>query len=58
MTQLLQELNLMPKADDFKLAMRVMNSAAHSDDLDNTAAQEAFDVGKKFLAEVQKLIDS
>jgi predicted nuclease of restriction endonuclease-like (RecB) superfamily len=58
MAQILQEMNLMPKAEKFNLAIRIMNSAAHGSDLDNAAAREAFDVGKNFLAEVQKLIDS
>jgi hypothetical protein len=58
MAQILQEMNLMPKAEKFNLAIRIMNSAAHGSDLDNAATREAFDIGKKFLAQLQKLIDS
>lgn len=53
MAQVLQEMNLMPRAEKFNLAIRIMNLAAHGCDLDNAAAREAFDVGKKFLTEVQ-----
>ncbi|HKJ61030.1 MAG TPA: PDDEXK nuclease domain-containing protein, partial [Hyphomicrobiales bacterium] len=56
MTQVLQEFKLLPNAQEFALALRVMNSAAHGHDVDAAAAQEAFNSGKKFLAEVQKLI--
>jgi hypothetical protein len=56
MTPMLEELKLMPDAQEFALALRAMNSAAHGYDVDAAAAQEAFNSGKKFVAEVQKLI--
>src|ERR1700730_7800062 len=56
MTKALRELKLIPWAEDFALAVRVMNSAAHGHDVDATAAQEAFSAGKRFLAELRKLI--
>lgn len=58
MTQMLQEFKLLPNAQEFALALRVINSAVHGHDVDAVAAQEAFNSGKKFLAEVQKLIRS
>jgi hypothetical protein len=58
MTQALEPLKLMPGAEEFELALRVMNSAAHGYDVDAAAAQAAFDIGKKFLAELRTLIRS
>jgi len=55
MTQALEDLNLMTITEEFALAVRVMNSAAHGYDVDPTAAEKAFSVGKRFLAEVRKL---
>ena len=54
MTQALQDLGLLPVTDEFALAIRVMNSAAHGYDVDKSAAEKAFEAGKKFLAEVHK----
>jgi predicted nuclease of restriction endonuclease-like (RecB) superfamily len=56
MTQMIEKLKLMSDAQEFALALRVMNSAAHGYDVDTAAAQEAFNSGKQFLAKVQKLI--
>ena len=56
MTQALEDLKLMPITEEFTFAVRVMNSAAHGYEVDAVAAQEAFSAGKRFLAEVRKLI--
>ena len=55
MTQALEDMNLMTITEEFALAVRVMNSAAHGYDVDATAAEKAFSVGKRFLAKVRKL---
>ena len=55
MTQALEDMNLMTITEEFALAVGVMNSAAHGYDVDATAAETAFSVGKRFLAEVRKL---
>ena len=55
MTHALEDINLMTITEEFALAVRVMNSAAHGYDVDATAAEKAFGVGKRFLAEVRKL---
>ena len=55
MTQALEDINLMTITEEFALAVRIMNSAAHGYDVDATAAEKAFSVGKRFLAEVRKL---
>ena len=54
----LEEFELLPNAQEFALALRVMNSAAHRHDVDAAAAQEAFNSGKNFLTEVQEFIRS
>jgi hypothetical protein len=56
MTQTLKKMKLMPDAKEYSDAVRVMNSAAHGYEIDSATAQEAFQAGKKFLAEVKKLI--
>ena len=56
MTQTLGDLKLMPGTGEFELAVRIMNSAAHGYDIDANAAQKVFSAGKKFLADVRKLI--
>jgi hypothetical protein len=57
MTQALADHNLMPKAEEFALAVRVMNTAAHGYSVDAATAQAAFSAGKKFLGEIRKLIE-
>lgn len=54
MTQALEDMKLMTITEEFALAVRVMNSAAHGYDVDPAAAEKAFSVGKRFLAEVRK----
>lgn len=55
MTQVLNKMKLMPRTEEFSNALRMMNSAAHGHEVDPAAAQEAFQAGKKFLAEIRKL---
>jgi predicted nuclease of restriction endonuclease-like (RecB) superfamily len=56
MIQAIEDLKLMPVAEEFVAAIRIMNSAAHGHDVDTSAAQQAFSAGKAFLAELRKML--
>jgi predicted nuclease of restriction endonuclease-like (RecB) superfamily len=56
MIQMLEELELMPVAEEFTASVRILTSAAHGQSADTTAIQQACGAAQKFLAELQKLI--
>ncbi len=56
MIQMIEDLKVMAVTEEFTVAIRVMNSTVHGYDADTSAAQKTFEAGKKFLAELRKII--
>jgi len=56
MIQMFEDLKLMPIAEEFTSAIRILTSAAHGESAGANAIQQARGTAERFLAELQKLI--